>query len=224
MSMSGARAATRACLLLVLAATIINAQVLPQQRKPDVGYVPTSPPAVEAMLRLAEVKKSDVVYDLGCGDGRIVIAAAKNFGARAVGIDIDPVMIGKAKENAKRAGVEHLVRFEQGDLFKADVREATVVTLYLLTSINLRLRPKLVRELKPGTRIVSNTFDMADQWKPHKSIQVGPPGNNNPYLNPTLFLWVVPRSRRGQGMDWRDHIIVDAQILVDRRAESWRLR
>src|SRR5688500_16255572 len=102
--MSGARA--RARLLLVLAATIINAQVLPQQRKPDVGYVPTSPPAVEAMLRLAEVKKSDVVYDLGCGDGRIVIAAAMKFGARSVGIDIDPVMISKAKENAKRAGVE----------------------------------------------------------------------------------------------------------------------
>jgi ribosomal protein L11 methylase PrmA len=149
------------------------------------------------MLRLAGVKKTDIVYDLGCGDGRIVIAAARNFGARAVGIDIDPKLIAKAKENAKKAGVENLVRFEQGDLFTSDIREATVVTLYLLTSINLRLRPKLLRELKPGTRIVSNTFDMAGKWKPDKVTTVGPLGDDNPYLNPTLFLWIVPKPTHG---------------------------
>lgn len=134
---------------------------------PDVPYVPTSDKAVREMLKLAGVKKSDVVYDLGCGDGRIVISAAKNYGARGVGIDIDPERIKQARENARKAGIENLVQFAENDLFAADIHEATVVTLFLLPHINLKLRPKLLKELKPGTRIVSNTFDMGN-WKPDK--------------------------------------------------------
>jgi len=151
----------------VLSVAMAAAQSAAPRREPDVPYVPTTEPAVTAMLKLAGVTKADVVYDLGCGDGRIVIAAAKTFGARAVGIDINPVRIGEAKENAKKAGVEKLVRFEENDLFEADIHEATVVTLFLLPHINLKLRPKLLQDLKPGTRVVSNTFDMGD-WKPDK--------------------------------------------------------
>jgi ribosomal protein L11 methylase PrmA len=156
-----------------------------------VPYVPTTEQAVEAMLKLAGVKKTDVVYDLGCGDGRIVIAAAKTFGARGVGIDINPVRIGEAKENAKKAGVESLVRFEENDLFLADFHEASVVTLFLLPQINLKLRPKLLKELKPGTRVVSNTFDMGD-WKPDKEVDVDDNGDDESGLSHHLYLWTVP--------------------------------
>lgn len=145
------------------------------------------------MLKLADVKSSDIVYDLGCGDGRIVIAAAKEYGAHGVGIDIDPKRIQEAKENARKAGVENLARFEEGDLFEADIHEASVVTLFLLESINLRLRPKLVRDLKPGTRIVSNTFDFGD-WKANKEITVGDPSEEF-MLSHKLYLWVVPLKR-----------------------------
>ena len=148
-----------------LSVATLVAQSAAPKREPDVPYVPTTDAAVQAMLKLGEVKKTDVVYDLGCGDGRIVIAAAKSYGARGVGIDINPVRIGEAKENAKKAGVEKLVRFEENDLFEAKIGEATVVTLFLLPNINLKLRPKLLADLKPGTRVVSNTFDMGD-WKP----------------------------------------------------------
>jgi ribosomal protein L11 methylase PrmA len=142
------------------------------------------------MLKLGEVKKTDVVYDLGCGDGRIVIAAAKGIGARGVGIDINPVRIGEAKENARKAGVEDLVRFEENDLFEADIHEATVVTLFLLPHINLKLRPKLLHDLKPGTRIVSNTFDMGD-WKAEKEFIV-PDTEVDSFLSHKLYLWIVP--------------------------------
>jgi SAM-dependent methyltransferase len=162
--------------------------------RPEVPYVPTTDEAVEAMLKLADVKKTDIVYDLGCGDGRIVIAAAKNFGARAVGIDIDPVRIGEARENAQKADVGKLVRFEENDLFKSDIHEATVVTLFLLSSVNLRLRPKLFQDLKPGTRVVSNTFDMGD-WKPDKEINVGNPDEQS-YLSHRLYLWTIPQKRQ----------------------------
>ena len=145
------------------------------------------------MLKLADVKKTDVVYDLGCGDGRIVVAAAKNFGARAVGIDIDPVRIAEAKENAKKAGVEGLVRFEENDLFVADFKEATVVTLFLLSTLNEKLRPKLLAELKPGTRVVSNTFQMGD-WKPDQELTV-PGSSENAYLSRKIYLWTVPAKR-----------------------------
>jgi hypothetical protein len=143
----------------------------------DVPYVPTTEEAVQAMLKLADVKKTDVVYDLGCGDGRIVIAAAKDFGAR-------------------KAGVESLVRFNEGDLFQADIHEATVVTLFLLTSVNAKLRPKLLAELRPGTRIVSNTFDMGD-WKPDKEATVGNPEEAS-FLSHKLYLWTVPPRTAGK--------------------------
>ena len=126
----------------------------------DAPYVPTTGQAVQAIWKLADLKNTDIVYDLGCGDGRILIAAAKTYGARGVGIDIDPERTREVKENAKKAGVENLVRFEENHLFQADFRQATVVTRFLLRSVNLKLRPKLFQELKPGTRVVSNTFDM----------------------------------------------------------------
>jgi SAM-dependent methyltransferase len=151
-------------------------------RRPDVIYVPTSPEVVEAMLKLANVTKNDVVYDLGCGDGRIVVAAARAFGAHAIGIDIDPQRIAEANANAKTAGVEGRVKFVLGDLFEQDLHDATVVTLYLLNSLNLKLRPKLWKELKPGTRIVSHAFDMGD-WKPEQTQEVG---------GTTIYLWRIP--------------------------------
>jgi ribosomal protein L11 methylase PrmA len=135
------------------------------------------------MLKLAGVKKDDVVYDLGSGDGRIVIAAARQYGARGVGIDIDPARIAESERNARAAGVEKRVRFVRQDLFDADIRDATVVTLYLLPRLNQRLRPKLLAELKPGTRIVSYGFDMGD-WVPERSVEVG---------SSAVHLWVIPR-------------------------------
>ena len=145
------------------------------------------------MLKLAGVKKTDVVYDLGCGDGRIVVEAAKVYGARGVGIDINPERIKEAKENAKKNGVEHLVRFEENDLFRADIREATIVTLFLLPNINLKLRPKLLEDLKPGTRVVSNTFDMGD-WKAEKEAAVDGIGDEDySGLSQKLYLWTIPQ-------------------------------
>src|SRR5215469_14204381 len=183
----------RSLLCFVLAGSILSAQTLAQpQRALDVPYVPTTAEAVRAMLKLADVKKADVVYDLGCGDGRIVIAAAKTYGARGVGIDIDPDRIQEARENAKKAGVENLVRFEENDLFQANFREATVVTLFLLPSINLKLRPKLLQDLKPGTRVVSNTFDMGN-WRPEKEQSLpGADDDEIGSLSHKFFLWKVP--------------------------------
>jgi SAM-dependent methyltransferase len=175
-------------------ALICAALATPQTQQPkkslDVPYVPTTEAAVDAMLKLAGVTKNDIVYDLGCGDGRIVIEAAKQYGARGVGIDIDPQRIAEANANAKRVGVEKLVRFEENDLFKADFKEATVVTLFLLSSVNQRLKPKLLAELKPGTRVVSNTFDMGD-WKPEKEFIV-PNTDDDSFLSHRLYLWTIP--------------------------------
>jgi SAM-dependent methyltransferase len=177
---------------LVLGVSLAAAQSEPK-RQFDVPYVPTTTDAVQAMLKLADVKKTDIVYDLGCGDGRIVIAAAKTYGARGVGIDIDPVRIREAKANAKKAGVENLVRFEENDLFQANFHEATVVTLFLLRSINLKLRPKLLQDLRPGTRVVSNTFDMGD-WRPDKEQSLpGADDDEAAYLSHKFFLWTIPR-------------------------------
>jgi SAM-dependent methyltransferase len=173
----------------ILSVSLSFAQNNRPRREPDVPYIPTTEEAVQAMLKLAGVTKADIVYDLGCGDGRIVIAAAKAYGARGVGIDINPARIAEARENAKKAGVENLVRFEENDLFQADIHEASVVTLFLLPEINLKLRPKLLHDLKPGTRIVSNTFDM-DDWKPDKEFTVD--GAEDSYLSRKLYLWKVP--------------------------------
>jgi ribosomal protein L11 methylase PrmA len=140
-------------------------------RRPDVIYVPTPEEVVEAMLQVAKVTKNDVVYDLGTGDGRIPVTAAKKYGARGVGIDIDPQRIKDATENVAKNGVGDRVRIIQGDLFETNISEATVVTLYLLPSLNQKLIPKLNKELKPGTRIVSHAFDMGD-WKPEQELDV----------------------------------------------------
>lgn len=154
----------------------------PQERPGDVPYVPTPQPVVDGMLQVAKVGKNDVLYDLGSGDGRIVNTAAQKFGTRGVGIDINPERIKEANENANKAGVTDRVRFVQQDLFNTDFSEATVVTLYLLPEINAKLRPKLLSELKPGTRIVSHAFDMGD-WKPQQTLNVE---------GKTIYYWVVP--------------------------------
>jgi hypothetical protein len=166
------------CLALVPIAAL--AQTVPPAL--DVPYVPTPQPVVDAMLKLAKVKRGDVLYDLGSGDGRIVITAAKRYGVRGTGVDIDPDRIREANAKARSAGVTKLVRFVNQDLFEVDLREASVVTLYLLPRINLQLKPKLLEELRPGTRIVSHGFDMGD-WKPERAIMVG---------TSTIYLWTVP--------------------------------
>lgn len=176
----------RSLLTLTIAMTLLVPPAIAQVRspsKPDVIYVPTPQPVVEAMLRLARVQRTDVVYDLGSGDGRVVIAAAKLHGARGVGIEIDPALTKKARENAAAAGVADRVRFVTQDLFKADLRPATVVTLYLLQSLNERLRPKLVRELRPGTRVVSHVFNMGPEWPPAETATIE---------RSRIFLWTIP--------------------------------
>lgn len=189
--MRSTRFAQRIALLTLCALLSATAQSPKAKRAPDVPYVPTTERAVEAMLELARVSKNDVVYDLGCGDGRIVITAARKYGARGVGIDINPERIAEARENAKKAGVEHLVKFIEQDLFEADIREASVVTLFLLSSVNLKLRPKLLAELKPGTRVVSNTFDMGD-WKPDREFTLDDDGQDS-YLSHRFYLWIIPQ-------------------------------
>lgn len=151
-------------------------------RGPDVIFVPTPNDIVSTMLRMAGVGKKDTVYDLGCGDGRIVITAAQKYGARGVGIDIDPDRVTEATANVRKARVADRVKIVRGDLFEADIRPATVVTLYLLTDLNLKLRPKLLRELNPGTRIVSHAFAMGD-WKPERTAEVS---------GTTVYLWRIP--------------------------------
>jgi SAM-dependent methyltransferase len=161
----------------------------PREAKKDVPYVPTPPEVVKAMIALAAVKAGDVVYDLGCGDGRIVIAAVQIAGVRGACVDIDPERIAESRRNARAAGVEDRIRFVQGDLFRVPIADATVVMMYLLPEVNLRLRPRLRSELEPGTRIVSHAFSMGS-WKPRREIEVGEP----PALS-TVYLWVIPRSR-----------------------------
>jgi len=163
----------------------VFAQAPARTQAPDVIYVPTPYEVVDAMLKLGGVKKGDVLYDLGSGDGRIPVTAAKKFGIRAVGIDIDPTRIEEAKENAKKNGVTGLVQFRQEDLFRANFREATVVTLYLLPDLNVKLRPKLLAELKPGSRIISHQFDMGT-WKPEKRVELN---------GRTIYLWTVPTKK-----------------------------
>jgi SAM-dependent methyltransferase len=184
---------SRVAVLALTAAIALAQDTAKAKRSPDVPFVPTTEEAVQAMIKLAGVARNDVVYDLGCGDGRIVIAAAK-LGAKGVGIDIDPQRIREARENAKKAGVENHVRFEENDLFKADFREATVVTLFLLSTVNMKLRPKLLAELKQGTRVVSNTFDMGD-WKPEKEVTIGSDGDEDSFLSHRFYLWTIPAKK-----------------------------
>lgn len=170
---------------LSICAALSAAQTSQNTRPPDVIFVPTPQELVDDMLRLADVKKGDVLYDLGSGDGRIPITAAKRYGIRAVGIDIDSDRIKEANANAARAGVAKLVSFRQEDLFQAGWKEATIVTLYLLPDLNLKLRPRLLKELKPGTRIVSHQFDMGD-WRPEKKLEME---------GRTIYFWTVPGAR-----------------------------
>jgi len=153
-----------------------------QSRVPDVRFVGTPPEVVDAMLTAARVTSADVVYDLGSGDGRIVIAAAKKFGARGVGIEINPLLIAESNASARAAGVSHLVQFIQGDLFTADFSAATVVTMYLGPSLNERIKPRLLRELRPGARVVSHVYDMLG-WTADQRVDVD---------GGWVFLWTIP--------------------------------
>jgi len=177
--------------LLLFFALSLTPSLQGQEKHLDVPYVPTKHPVMDEMLRLANVSRKDILYDLGCGDGRIVIAATQNYGARGVGIDIDPDRIKESQENAAKAGVSGRVQFFQQDLFQADFHEATVVSLYLLTSVNLKLRPRLLKELRPGTRIVSHNFGMGS-WKPDQSSAV-----EVDEINHDVFLWIVPANISG---------------------------
>jgi SAM-dependent methyltransferase len=158
-------------------------------RKPDVPFVASVDEVVDAMLKTAEVTDKDTVYDLGCGDGRIVIAAAGKYGARGVGVDINPIRIKESRRNARNAGVSEKVTFIAQDLLKTDLSQATVVALYLDPKMNLRLRPKLLRELKPGARVVSNSFDMGD-WKPDKVVKMTVAGSEC-----VIYYWTIASRR-----------------------------
>lgn len=178
-------AASLTAMFLALVFAAVSSLALAQATdtpKLDVPYVPTPQPVVDKMLDLAKVGKKDVLYDLGCGDGRIVITAAKERGARGTGIDINPARIQEAKANAKEAGVSDKVDFKVGDLFQSDFSKATVVTLYLLPDINRKLRPQLWKQLKVGTRVVSHDFDMGPEWPPEKVEKIG---------SKTLYFWTI---------------------------------
>jgi precorrin-6B methylase 2 len=177
------RTLVRSFAVVALMAAPAAAQEGQTTRQPDVIYVPTPQEVVDAMLKMAAVTGDDVVYDLGSGDGRIPITAARVYGARSVGIDIDPERVREANTNAKSAGVTDKVRFLQQDLFTTDISEATVVTLYLLPSLNLKLIPKLNKELRPGTRIVSHAFDMGPDHKPERTETIN---------GRTIYYWTAP--------------------------------
>lgn len=178
--------------LLALAVTVLVsavpaaaafAQTAAPSRRPDVIYVPTPEAVVDAMLQVAAVGKNDVVYDLGCGDGRIPVTAARKYGAKGVCFDIDPERIKEATANVAKNNVGNLVKVVQGDLFEQDLSGASVITLYLLPSLNVKLMPKLMKECKPGTRIVSHAFDMGD-WKPEKELDVD---------GRKVYFWTIPK-------------------------------
>ncbi len=169
-------------------------QELREIRSPDIQFVPTPQEVVDKMLELAEVTKDDLIYDLGCGDGRIVVTAAKKYGCRGVGYDIDPERVIESLENVKENNVQKLVRIEQRDIFTLDLRDASVISLYLLSSLNVKLIPQL-EKLKPGTRIVSHDFDMQGIVTPDKTI--GVPSDDNP--SHTVYLWITPLKKNDMG-------------------------
>jgi SAM-dependent methyltransferase len=182
-------------LALAVPGGLAGQQASAPTRAPDVHFVPTDTTKVREMLAAAEVGSNDLVYDLGCGDGRIVIMAVKKYGARGVCVDIDPVRIKESKSNADTAGVTQRIEFIEGDLFEQDLSKASVVTLYLLPSLNERLRPKLFKELRPGTRIVSNAFDMG-AWKADRTLNIKTYSGMQSYA----FLWILPADVSGE---WR---------------------
>lgn len=182
--------AALASMLIMSAGTPWAAPPVAQTERPslDVPYVPTPRPVVDQMLELAAPTGEDFLIDLGSGDGRLPITAAERFGTRGLGIDIDPRRIAEARENAGRAGVANKVTFRQENLFETDISDATILTLYLLPSVNIKLRPKILKELKPGTRVVSHDWDMGD-WKPDRKVELG---------RKTVYMWVVPGSVEGR--------------------------
>lgn len=183
MPTSAPRAALAAALLL------IAPTAAPAQQVGDVPFVPTPEPVVEAMLDLADVGAGDFVLDLGSGDGRIVVAAARDRGARALGVDLDPRRIAEARDAARQAGVTDRVNFVQGDLFDQDLSRADVLTMYLLPEVNLRLRPVILERMRPGARVVSHDFDMGE-WVPDRQVKVPGDGSN-------VYLWMVPARVEG---------------------------
>jgi SAM-dependent methyltransferase len=195
----------RTLCFIILIATVLGLGVTgyTQKRQPDVEFVPTPQEVVLEMLKMAKVTQNDVVYDLGCGDGRIVITAANVFGARGVGVDIDPIRIWESNKNARKACVTDRVKFIEGDLFATDLTEATVVTLYLTPELNIQVQPKLFRELTPGTRIVSHDFDMGG-WKPDKMGLIRNVRYDYPDLNyvrdAPFYYWIIPANVAGT---WR---------------------
>jgi hypothetical protein len=188
--------ALAAALTLALPAGVAAQEATAAARTPDVHFVPTDTTKVREMLAAANITSADLVYDLGCGDGRFVITAVKAYKARrGVCVDIDPVRIKESKSNADTAGVRNKIDFVEGDLFQQDLSKANVVTLYLLPSLNLRLRPKLFKEVRPGTRVVSNAFDMGD-WKADQTMTIKTSSGMQSYA----YLWIVPADLSGQ---WR---------------------
>ncbi len=220
--MNTKRLSTAVCALglILLSVPAVSQEIVPWQeyKSYDVPFVPTPMEVVEAMLKLADLKSNDILYDLGCGDGRIVIQAAKFHGVKAIGIDIDPIRISESNKNAADAGVNDKVKFLNQNLFEADFKDATVITMYLLTSVNRRLRPKLLAELRPGTRLVSHRFDMGD-WKADKSTSVklyGDYGDDR-----IVYFWIVPANMTGRwqwnlpGQSGRPYILtVDQKFQV----------
>lgn len=182
--------------LLVMLAAALAGGALAAEPRYDVPYVPTPQVVVDEMLRIANVGPGDYVIDLGSGDGRIPVTAAQKFGARGLGVDLDPERVAEGEENARSAGVAERVRFLRRNLFETDIRPATVLTMYLLPSVNLKLRPRLLAELKPGTRIVSHDFDLGE-WQPDRKA----------YLRKNVFLWIVPAQVAGR---WRAAIALPA--------------
>jgi predicted O-methyltransferase YrrM len=193
--MRSPRAVLVPVLSLLFAAAVavgVHAQTATPQKAPDVPFVPTDEKIVAKMLEMARVTKHDHLIDLGSGDGRIVITAARRYGARGLGVEIDPALVQKARENAAAAGVGDRAQFVEGDIFEANIRDATVVTMYLLPDVNMRLRPKLLGELKPGTRIVSHNYDLGD-WKPARTAKMSVAG-----IEHVVYYWVVPPRAAGR--------------------------
>jgi SAM-dependent methyltransferase len=183
-----------ALVLLLLATAVFKLSVARAQEGKIVPYVPTPQEVVDRMLELAQVKKGDVVYDLGSGDGRIVVTAAKKYGVRAIGFEIDPERIKESTENIKKAGVGHLVEIRQQDIRTVDLSPASVLTMYLLPEVNLLIRPNISKQMKPGSRVVSHDFDMGD-WKPLKQENMKDSSN----WDHTLYLWHVPPGQKQAG-------------------------
>jgi SAM-dependent methyltransferase len=180
--------------LLLIATAVFNLDAAQSQEEKIVPYVPTPQEVVDRMLELAQVKKGDVVYDLGSGDGRIVVTAAKKYGVRAIGFEIDPERIKESTENIKKAGVGHLVEIRQQDIRTVDLAPASVLTMYLLPEVNLLIRPNIWKQMKPGSRIVSHDFDMGE-WKPLKTENMKDSSN----WDHILYLWHVQDAQKRPG-------------------------